>query len=234
MESFASIGVLGGVGPYAGLDLVQKIFNNTRAARDQEHLPVTLLSFPGEIADRIDFLVHGTGKNPGVAIGCTAHSSSILRPALQMLEASGTDVRFMHMIYEVVRFIREELPELRAVGVLCTQGTYASGVYRTALGNAGITPPFSDEEGREEVQNAISHAAYGIKAFSHPITPRACHALDVQAAQHIKRGAQALILGCTEIPLAFTGRHFQNTPLIDATDILARALIRTFAPGRLH
>lgn len=141
MESFASIGVLGGVGPYAGLDLVQKIFNNTRAARDQEHLPVTLLSFPGEIADRIDFLVHGTGKNPGVAIGCilirlanggatvlgipcnTAHSSSILRPALQMLEASGTDVRFMHMIYEVVRFIREELPELRAVGVLCTQGT---------------------------------------------------------------------------------------------------------------
>lgn len=98
-----------------------------------------------------------------------------------MLEASGTDVRFMHMIYEVVRFIREELPELRAVGVLCTQGTYASGVYRTALGNAGITPPFPDEEGREEVQNAISHAAYGIKAFSHPITPRACHALDVQA-----------------------------------------------------
>ena len=95
MESFASIGVLGGVGPYAGLDLVQKIFNNTRAARDQEHLPVTLLSFPGDIADRIDFLVHGTGKNPGVAIGCilirlanggatvlgipcnTAHSSSI-------------------------------------------------------------------------------------------------------------------------------------------------------------
>ncbi|MCB8573064.1 amino acid racemase [Bilophila wadsworthia] len=252
MESFASIGVLGGVGPYAGLDLVQKIFNNTRAARDQEHLPVTLLSFPGEIADRIDFLVLGTGKNPGVAIGrilirlvnggatvlgipCnTAHSSSILRPALQMLEASGTDVRFVHMIDEVVRFIREELPELRAVGVLCTQGTYASGVYRTALGNAGITPLFPDEEGREEVQSAISHAEYGIKAFSHPITPRACHALEAQAAQLIKRGAQALILGCTQIPLAFTGRHFQNALLTDATDILARALIRTFAPDRLR
>ena len=83
-----------------------------------------------------------------------------------MLKRPGTDVRFMHMIYEVVRFIREELPELRAVGVLCTQGTYAR-VYRTALGNAGSNAAIFPMRRGEEVQNAISHAAYGIKAFSH-------------------------------------------------------------------
>lgn len=251
MKSSVSIGVLGGVGPYAGLDLVQKIFDNTRALRDQEHLPVMLFSFPEEIADRVDFLVHGTGKNPGIAIGnillrlansgatvlgipCnTAHSESILRPALQILKDSGTHVRFIHMIDEVVHFIRNELPELHMVGVLCTQGTYASGIYQMALDNAGITPLFPDEKGRKEIQKAINHTEYGIKAFSHPVTPKARYALETQAAQLIKQGAQALILGCTEIPLALTGPKFQGRVLIDATNVLARALIRAFAPGKL-
>ena len=40
------IGIVGGVGPYAGLDLAAKVFAQTRARRDQEHLPLALLSLP--------------------------------------------------------------------------------------------------------------------------------------------------------------------------------------------
>ena len=45
------IGVVGGMGPYAGLDLVRKIFDQTTASTDQEHLDVILLSTPS-VPDR--------------------------------------------------------------------------------------------------------------------------------------------------------------------------------------
>lgn len=257
MISSGTIGILGGVGPYAGLDLVKKIFDNTRASRDQDHLPVMLFSFPEHIADRIDFLVHHKGENPGIAIGnilihmarsgatvlgipCnTIHSDAILHPALDLLYQSGLmecsqkPLCFVHMIDEVILSIRETMPYLRTVGVLCTQGTYSSHVYANALSAANLTPLFPDEAGRESVQQAISHPQYGIKACSNPVTLTARHALEIQAEQLIARGAQALILGCTEIPLALQGTTFHSVPLIDATNILARALIRTYAPDKL-
>ena len=51
------IGIVGGVGPYAGLDLAEKIFDQTDARSDQEHLPVALLSILGEIEDRTAFIL---------------------------------------------------------------------------------------------------------------------------------------------------------------------------------
>ena len=40
------IGIVGGVGPYAGLDLAKNIFDNTLAETDQQHLPLVMLSLP--------------------------------------------------------------------------------------------------------------------------------------------------------------------------------------------
>ena len=52
-----TIGIVGGLGPYAGYDLVRKIFRWTRASRDQDHLPLMLHSFPGWIPERPAFLL---------------------------------------------------------------------------------------------------------------------------------------------------------------------------------
>ncbi len=49
------IGVVGGMGPYAGLDLVQKIFDHTQAKTDQGHIPVSMISIPHSIEDRTKF-----------------------------------------------------------------------------------------------------------------------------------------------------------------------------------
>ena len=51
MKNQKLIGIVGGVGPYAGLDLCRKIFEQTDAHRDQEHLPIALLSIPQKIKD---------------------------------------------------------------------------------------------------------------------------------------------------------------------------------------
>ena len=60
-----AIGVLGGVGPYAGLDLMRKIFDQTEASCDQEHLSVIQYSLSEHIIDRTRFLLgetHGEGR----------------------------------------------------------------------------------------------------------------------------------------------------------------------------
>ena len=62
------IGIVGGVGPYAGTDLLNKIFNNTLASTDQEHLDAMLLSMPSKIDDRTAYLMGEVKCNPGLAI----------------------------------------------------------------------------------------------------------------------------------------------------------------------
>ena len=62
------IGVIGGMGPYAGLDLVEKIFAETIASTDQDHVPVAMLSCPASITDRSAFLLGKSAENPANAI----------------------------------------------------------------------------------------------------------------------------------------------------------------------
>lgn len=62
------IGIVGGVGPYAGVDLYRKILEQTKACKDQEHLPIAMLSLPGEICDRTAFILGETDINPAYAI----------------------------------------------------------------------------------------------------------------------------------------------------------------------
>ena len=247
MQSFSgAIGVVGGVGPYAGLDLMRKIFDQTRAACDQDHLPVIQYSLSHKIADRTAFLLGAANDNPGQAIGeimvglahsgatvigmpCnTAHSPAILDPALAMLTQSGRPVRFVHMIDAVVRHIRATWPKARRVGVLSTVGTFQTGIYQEPLERAGFEALFPEPAGRERVQNAISHSEYGIKAQSNPVTPEAKRLLTEEARALKARGAEAVILGCTEIPLALTEPDVDGMPLVDATYILASALIGAF------
>lgn len=259
-NAHGAVGVVGGVGPYAGLDLMRKLFDLTEARRDQEHLPVIAFSLPGEIADRTAFLLDESDVNPGEAIGrimvrlaragasvigmpCnTAHSPRILEPALRLLKDGGLDARFVHMIDATMGAVAEALAATPAggagvaanVGVLSTKGTYATGVYQQALTRAGFTPLFPDEAGRDRVQAAISDPTFGIKAQSSPVTETARTILADEVARLEKRGARAVVLGCTEIPLALTEPTLCGIPLVDATSALARALITAFAPDRLR
>lgn len=246
-----SIGILGGLGPYAGLDLVHKIFDSTRASVDQDHLPVMLYSFPGEIAPRVEFLTGTAELNPGYAMGdimvrlaqagatvmgmpCnTAHSEAILAPALERLAASGCKVRFVHMIEATIEFLKETYPQAKRIAIFCTKGAFASGVFTKPFEAAGYEVMYPDEQGRNNVQNAISNREYGIKAFSDPVTEKACCLLRAQAISFKEHGADIMLMGCTEVPLALKGKDFEGVPLIDPTMVLARALVKAFAPERL-
>lgn len=246
------IGIVGGIGPYAGIDLIRKVFDHTIAEMDQEHLDVALLSHSSSIPDRTAFLLGKVKENPGPAIAkvlksleavgatiagipCnTAHAEPIYRAMLEDLEKAGSRIRVIHMIRETVAFISEHHPDIRKVGIMSTTGTRLSRVYVNELvanGYEAINP--SEEIQIELIHDAIFHPDFGIKSKSNPVQPRAIEQL-MEGFRYLKgKEAEAVILGCTEFTIPFSEKSISGMIAIDPTTVLARALIKAIAPDKL-
>ena len=254
------IGIIGGMGPYASYDLAEKIFEQTLAEpepgqtnADHLHLPVALLSYPERIPDRSTFLFDPSQPSPVPALTriaqqleqvgavvagmpCnTAHAPPIYDAVEAALQESGHRLRLVHMIEETARFVKENLPGVRCVGILSTTAVYKLRLYAGTLERHGLKAVVSDEEVQESVVNrTIFDTEYGLKAQSHPVSPLARRSL-LDAIGHLrKKGAEAVVLGCTELPLAVPEAEYEGVTLIDPTVVLARALIRETYPEKLR
>jgi aspartate racemase len=245
-----TIGILGGVGPYAGLDLIRKIFDNTCAENDYEHLPVILYSVPQLVPDRTDFITGRSTINPSagiiqglqnlakagahiLAVACNnAHADLIFKPVKEWVEKH-KGLELVNIVDSTVEYILNVSPSVRKAGILAVYGTYKSQVYEKALLNKGIEVIGLTEEMKKNVHNIIWNPEYGIKAFSSPVTPKARNELLSIINYMIKNKADAIILACTEIPLAITEKKINNVFIVDSNEILARKLIMLCDPGKL-
>jgi aspartate racemase len=246
------IGILGGMGPQAGLDMAEKLIARTQAVCDQDHIPFLLFSLPNSIPDRTSFLLGKSDINPAYAIAdqfekmsgmgvtiatmaCnTAHASAIFDVALGLLKAKGIELRILHLVKETVNHILESFPGIRRVGILGTQGTYQSGLYDQALEDAGLEAILPTPEVRE---NAIHAALYdpssGIKTCAGIITGQAYTRVRTAIAHLHKLGAEVIILGCTELPLAIKEDRVDAIPILDPAKIMAEKLISETYPDKL-
>lgn len=250
--SDAHIGIVGGVGPLAGVDLAQKIMSNTVAAADQDHIPLTLISLPSLIEDRTRFLVGESSINPAhavvsiidllaaggatvIGIPCnTMHAPPIFDVIRRETRSSHPEIEIVSMVDEVIRTIRDRFGTASPIGVLTTAGGYRTALYSDALGRAGLSPIVPGERGRSRVHETIYSPEYGIKAHPDRVSQ---HALEViaDAVQELRDlGAQAVIAGCTELAYAMTEPTLYGMPIVGSTEVLARALVARAAPEKLR
>jgi aspartate racemase len=245
------IGILGGMGPQAGLDLAEKLMGLTRTSRDQDHLPFILFSLPEMVSDRTAFLLGQQPVNPAGAIadqfeqmasaGCTlavmacntAHAGPIFDVAMDLLKERGVKLRILHMVRETVAYIAGNWPGIRRVGILGTQGTYKTRLYDRALESAGLEALVPEAGIRERVHDAIYSTAYGIKARPGGISEEAGERIGEAIRHLLDLGAEAIILGCTELPLAVTEKQVDGIPILDPAMIIAEKLIRETCPEKL-
>ena len=221
------IGILGGMGPEATLDLYRHIINLTPASRDQDHLRVLIYSNP-KIPDRTQAIADG-GESPLAAL-CesarlleSAGASVIAIPCNashhylgQIREA--VEIPVLDMVAETCGALRRWYPEVKTAGLLATDGTVRSKIYHRALEAEGIGICLPDESDQVFIQSAIAE----IKAGKH--TEKTREKLFAVGTQLIQAGARAIILGCTEIPLVFDSHAFPHYSL-NSTLILAEAAI---------
>ena len=174
------VGVVGGVGPFAGLDLLKKIFEQTLAVRDQDHLKVIGMFRPDEIEDRTHFLLTPGQINPGLAIArqildmerigaviagipCnTAHAPKIIDCALEELKKAGSKIKFVNMIQETALYIQKTHPALKKIGVLSSTGTYKVGIYPLYLKPLGyeVLTPHPGSPGKSGASGHLSPAIW--------------------------------------------------------------------------
>jgi aspartate racemase len=249
------IGIVGGMGPEAGLMLFNRILAHTKAGTDQEHLSVLLMSFPGHIVDRTMFLEGATTINPAhnvvkiieklehagakvIGMACnTIHAPRIFDVISEELYKMNSRSTLLHMPLETCLYLKENYPGIRRVGVLATNGTYKTGLYTTMLQHYGYEVVLPDFDFQQNViHNMIYNQEFGLKANTNCITPQTGLLMDASISYFIREKAQAIILGCTELPLVLAGRKVAyDIPVINSTDVLALALIReATSPVKQH
>jgi len=248
----------GGVGPMAGVALHAKIIENTLTdGTDQSHLCVHHYSCPALVPDRTAWLLDHSAPDPaagmaeifitasrslgksalaGIAVGgvpCnTFHAPAIFDRFKSMLSESAVNIRIVNMLDESIAFMRTSLAPGSVVGVMSTSGTRMSGVYDDLLARAGYKVLYVPQDDQALLHAAIYDTVWGIKAVM-PVSSRAVDTVRAMASSLIDRGAKAVILACTELPLALGGLEFRGVPLVDPVLALARAMIREAVPGKL-
>ena len=153
----------------------------------------------------------------------TAHSPKILKEIIKTIPKS---VMFINMIKEVVKFILDKYPGAERVGILGTIGTINSNVYSNELlKNKLESITLNPDSQKELLDESIYNKDYGIKSFSNPVKKIVIRNIDLAIKLLIKKKADVIILGCTELPLAINYQSYRSIPLIDSTLVLARSLI---------
>ena len=224
------IGILGGMGPEATAYFYKLIVEQTKAESDQDHIKAIIYSNP-EIPPRTD-AIQGKGPSPtpylieGFRRLKDAGADFVVMPCVTAHyfypEVKGqVDISFVSLLEEAVRWAKKEVPDIGKAGLVASTGTVESKLFHDVFGKPGIKIIHPEEEEQEQVMDAI-YGPKGIKAGSTTGFPK--ETLVTIAKVLIARGANAVIAGCTEVPLVLKDRDIPVS-LIEPMRIAARACI---------
>ncbi|MCX7932214.1 MAG: amino acid racemase [Rhodovarius sp.] len=223
------LGVLGGMGPLASAEFMRRLTLLTPAERDQDHIPTLLLSDP-RVPDRTAARLAG-GEDPlpallrGIRILEQGGAEAIAIPCntahgwYEEMQAA-TRLPILHIVDAAVRDLaRQGIGAGQPIGVLATAGTLAMGLYQqrlSALSHPCLVP--EEAEMRELVSPGIALVKANRVEDAYPPLAEAARRLH-------GRGAAAVVLGCTEIPLGIAAGPALPFPVVDSIEALARAAI---------
>lgn len=229
------IGIVGGVGPAATVDFLDKIVKATPARKDQEHIKVVVEQNP-QIPDRTRNLILGE-IDPTIPLYATC----------RRLEAAGADIITIpcntahayvddlqqHLSVPIVSMLKTTIDHIattygtsRRVGLLATTGTVRTGVYHAVA--KGIFDLMVPDDAHQEKVMASIYGPLGVKAG---YTEGQCLEDLLAGVKHlVDRGAEILILGCTELPVLIDESDDyriagKSVVMLDPTNLLARRCV---------
>lgn len=223
------VGVIGGVGPLATAYFLDKVVRLTHAHRDQDHVDLVVLNH-ATIPDRTDFILGRSSDDPGPVMAADARRLEEFGVSFLVVPCNtahyftdqvtaAVDVPVLSIVEETVAEALSRFPELRAVGILATSGTLHAEVYQQALARHGLGSVVPDARDQEIVMGLI----YDQVKAGRPVDVDALHGV---LGRLRDRGAEAVVLGCTELSVIAEDAELLADPhLVDSLDVLARRTI---------
>lgn len=226
------VGIIGGMGPEATVDLMRRVVAKTPARDDQDHLHLLVESNP-KIPSRIAHLIEGTGADPTPELVRIA--GNLQRAGADALAIPcNTAHAYAHSIRRAVSIPLLDMVSLTAdqialsrraarVGMLASTAVHSTELYAKAFFAHGIDtvlPPRQDEV--MALIKAVKRGDTGAQAQS---------ALG-RLALEMTSQSDVLLIACSELSVISSG---VTVPYVDSLDVLAQAIV-TFAarePDRL-
>jgi aspartate racemase len=218
------VGVIGGMGPDATVDFMAKVIGLTPAAKDQDHVRMIVDHNP-RLPNR-KLAIIGNGEDPGPILAAMA--SGLEKAGAEVLVMPcNTAHAFAGPISEAVSISLVSIIDVTVaacedygvVGILATDSCLRCNLYQDALAAKGIDAVQPDSEQLAEFMRLITLIKAGDRSES--VVGELRHIAESQVAS----GAQAIVAGCTEVPLVLSDSML-DVPLISSTDELAKATVR--------
>lgn len=221
--------IVGGMGPQASIRLQKLLIRKSEPyhnGNNDEYPAIVHFSVPVP-----DFLGNTRHKKAAVVM-LQSYSKAIktLRPS-QVLLACNTAHLVAHEVdylrsaafVSMIDIVAERLEKdgVKQIGLLASPTTIHSKLYERALGKRNIATLLPSPEGQKQIELIIRSVLAGKK------DPSARTQLLNLTSLLNEAGAEAILLGCTELPLIFPKRDI-GMPVYDCLDIYAQAVIETY------
>jgi aspartate racemase len=227
MYSHRVVGVIGGMGPEATVELMRRVVARTPAIDDQDHVHLIIDNNP-KIPSRIAHLMDRTGIDP---------TDELIRMA-QNLERAGADALAMPCntahayAFEIQRAVSipllnmveltvEELTrngESPRVGLLASTAVHNAGVYERALTARGLLPVVPSPSRQDELMVLIRGVKRGESG------PAARQHL-AHIALELADATDVLLVACSELSVISTEIEL-TAPLVDSLEVLTLAIVK--------
>jgi aspartate racemase len=215
-----TIGILGGMGPEATVYFYDRLIRKTKASKDQEHIPVIIYSDP-RVPPRTDAILK-TGPSPvpflveGAKMLILAGADFLVMPCITAHYfwpevAPVLEFPFIHLVDEASSWAAAQIPRAKKIGLIASSGTVDSGLFHSAFAQNDmeiLTPP-------AEQQAAVMACIFGPRGIKAGYKEGESREEIIRVAKALLEcGAQAVIAGCTEVPLALRPEDIP-VPLIE-------------------
>ena len=220
-----NLGVIGGLGPMATAYFLELVVKMTDVKKDQEHLPVTLLSRPA-IPDRTAYILGESDKSPLPEIidyAKTLESLGVTCIAIPCITshyfysefAKSVKIPVINIVVETASYLKKL--GIKKVGIMATSGTISTNLFQDALKKEGIEFATPSDDGQKKVMHLIySNVKAGL-----PVETK----LFEEVTKELKdMGCECIILGCTELSLIKRDYDI-GKGYLDALEVLAMASV---------
>ena len=220
-------GILGGMGPDATVDFMSRLLRLVEAQEDSDHIRCIVDNNP-KVPSRIKALFEGGQEDPAPCLMDMARRLEVWGADFLVMPCntahyyhgqiqSAVRIPVLNMITLTAKAVQQKFPHLRKAGILATSATVRVGLYEKAFGELGIETLYPDAPEQAALLALIKH----IKAGQLGEDQRA--ALIASGRHVLEKGAQALVLACTELSVMAPQKG--ELPFVDASQVLAEETV---------